>query len=84
MMAGFGYSIYGIGNLFVDKKSKDDYKHDKEEEVMKSVYTLRGNTKFKLLVRIMDHNWLFVLDKGNFNINFPWVKDGKFEEIVQY
>ena len=50
MDKNFSYDIKGIANLFVDFKSKSDYKHDKEVDIKPTIYTLRGNTKVKLNV----------------------------------
>lgn len=84
MNTGFSYDIRGVANLFVDLKSKVDYKPEKEVEVKPTVYTIRGFTKFKQVVSIKEPNYQFILDKGKFDLNFPWYKDGKLAEMISY
>ena len=46
---------------------------------MPTVYTIRGKTKEKLLIsfRELSHNFRFIIGDGEFNINFPYIRDGK-------
>ena len=60
------YDFKGIANLFIDFRSKPDYKPDKQVETKPVLYTLRGKTKVKLHITFLQENNEFtcIVDEG--------------------
>jgi hypothetical protein len=84
MGKNFSYEIKGIANLFVDYRSKPDYKPEEVVQVKPTLCVIRGKTKVKLFVRFKDevHKYRFVLAEGDFSLNFPYAKDGKIADLL--
>lgn len=58
--------------------------NEKEVETMPTVCTIRGSTKVKLLVTVMNKisPFTFLLSEGDFKINFPYFKEGKIPDLL--
>lgn len=80
----FTYDVRGKANLFVDYRSKYNYKPEEIVESRPVLYQLKGNTKVKLEIKLKDenNNFSFVLSEGDFDVNFPYAKQGKIEDLL--